>query len=333
MSGTSVQAAAETVARFARDYAALRDEIGRVIVGHEEVVQGALLSLFAGGHILLEGPPGTGKTLLVRTLAESLNLSFGRIQCTPDLMPADVVGTYLVTEEDGGKRDYTFRRGPVFANVLLADEVNRATPKTQSALLEAMQEHQVTAGDSTFPLPDPFVVLATENPIEMEGTYPLPEAQLDRFLLKVLVPQAGIQEMETILDRTTTEVQIEVRPVLDARRVLEMRALAREVPLGDRAKRWIAEVVNATRPEADAAPDAVRRFVRYGASARAAQALALCGKAMALADGRAAVAREDLREITHAALRHRMVLNFEAEAEGVRSEAIVEAVLSHVGKG
>ncbi|MDJ0976261.1 MAG: AAA family ATPase [Planctomycetota bacterium] len=333
MSGSSVQAAAETVARFARDHAALRAEIGRVIVGHAEVVQGALLSLFAGGHLLLEGPPGTGKTLLVRTLADALRLSFGRVQCTPDLMPADVVGTYLVTEDDEGSRDFTFRRGPVFANVLLADEVNRATPKTQSALLEAMQEHQVTAGDQTYPLPDPFIVLATENPIEMEGTYPLPEAQLDRFLLKVLVPQAGIEEIETILDRTTTEVETLVTPVLDASRVVEMQALAREVPLGERAKRWIAEVVTATRPDSDTAPDPVRRFVRYGASARAAQALALCGKVMALADGRAAVAREDLREITHAALRHRIVLNFEAEAEGVRTEAIVDAVLEHVGKG
>ncbi len=333
MSGSSVQAAAETVARFARDHAALRAEIGRVIVGHAKVVQGALLSLFAGGHLLLEGPPGTGKTLLVRTLADALRLSFGRVQCTPDLMPADVVGTYLVTEDDEGKRDFTFRRGPVFANVLLADEVNRATPKTQSALLEAMQEQQVTSGGKTFPLPDPFVVLATINPIEMEGTYPLPEAQLDRFLLKSFVPNAGPDEMETILDRTTAEVSTAVERVLDAERVRAMQQLTRSVPLGDRARTWITRLVHATRPDAEDAGPLTKRFVRYGASVRAAQALALCGKALALMAGRAAVAREDVRRIAHDALRHRIVLNFEAEAEGMRSEAIVDEALERVGAG
>ena len=332
MSTPGVQESAQAVARYAEDVATLRAQVGRVIVGMDGVVENALLCLFAGGHLLLEGVPGTGKTLLVRTIAEALHLEFGRVQCTPDLMPADVVGTYLVTEEEG-RREFQFRKGPVFANVLLADEVNRATPKTQSALLEAMQEHQVTSGGQTFPLPDPFVVLATINPIEMEGTYPLPEAQLDRFLLKSMVPNAGPAEMETILDRTTSEVRPTVERVLDAERVRAMQELTRTVPLGQRARTWITRLVHATRPDAPEAGPLTKRFVRYGASVRAAQALALCGKALALADGRAAVAREDVRRIAHDALRHRIVLNFEAEAEGMRSEAIVDEALERVGNG
>ena len=332
MSTPGVQESAQAVARYAEDVATLRDQVGRVIVGMDGVVENALLCLFSGGHLLLEGVPGTGKTLLVRTIAQALDLEFGRVQCTPDLMPADVVGTYLVTEE-AGRREFTFRKGPVFANVLLADEVNRATPKTQSALLEAMQEHQVTSGGQTFPLPDPFVVLATINPIEMEGTYPLPEAQLDRFLLKSMVPNAGPAEMETILDRTTSKATPTVERVLDAERVRAMQQLTRTVPLGDRARTWITRLVHATRPDAAEAGPLTKRFVRYGASVRAAQSLALCGKALALMAGRAAVAREDVRKIAHDALRHRIVLNFEAEAEGMRSEAIVDEALEIVGAG
>ncbi len=324
--------AAAAVAAYARDVARLRDEVARVIVGQQPVIDAAILALFAGGHLLLEGPPGTGKTLLVRTLAAALDLSLGRIQCTPDLMPADIVGTFLVEERDG-RREFSFRQGPVFANLVLADEVNRATPKTQSALLEAMQEHQVTAGGRTFPLPDPFVVLATVNPIEMEGTYPLPEAQLDRFLLKVLVPPAGPEEIETILLRTTGADVPAARTILDGARVRAMRDLARQVPLGGRVRTWVARLIAATRPDAPEAGPLVRRCVRYGASARAAQALVLGGKHLALAAERLAVARDDLRTLARSALRHRIVLSFEAESEGVSPDSLVDEALERAGKG
>ena len=333
MNPLTAKEATAAVKAYADDLGTLRSAIGQVIVGQAEVIESALLALFCNGHLLMEGVPGTGKTLLVRTLAAALHLDFGRVQCTPDLMPADVVGTHLVSEDEEGRREFVFREGPVFTNVLLADEINRATPKTQSALLESMQERQVTSGGRTFQLPDPFVVLATVNPIEMEGTYPLPEAQLDRFLLKCLVPSATAKEMETILERTTGEKAPPVQAVLAAERVREMQALTRMVPLGKRPMTWITKLVEATRPGSSLAGPQTRRFVRYGASARAAQALALGGKFLALAAGRAAVARDDVRTLAHAALRHRIVLNFEAEAEGITPEQIIEEALGKAGKG
>ena len=327
-----VAAAEREIAEFRRTYESLREAIARVIVGQRSVVEAALVTLFAGGHLLLEGAPGTGKTLLVRTLAKALELSFGRIQCTPDVMPADIVGTHWVAEE-GGRREYRFRKGPVFANVVLADEVNRATPKTQSALLEAMEERQVTVGGETLRLPSPFLVLATENPIEMEGTYPLPEAQLDRFLLKAMVPHPSAAEMETILDRNAGSTIPSIGPILDGPRVLAMQALVRRVVLGDRVKSYVARLVEATRPDAPDPSAKVKRFVRFGASPRAALALVLAGKVAALAAGRGNIAREDVRAFAASALRHRLVLNFEAEAEGVTTEAILADLLEHVGAG
>ncbi len=324
--------AAREIADFQRSLDAVKAMVGRVVVGHREVIDAALVAVFAGGHVLLEGVPGTGKTLLVRAIAKSLDVTFGRIQCTPDLMPADVVGTPWVSEESG-RREIRFRRGPVFTNVLLADEVNRATPKTQSALLEAMEERQVTAGGETHRLPAPFVVLATENPIEMEGTYPLPEAQLDRFMLKVLVRSANAGEIETILDRTTGADVPEATPVLDGPRVLAMQALVRRAILGDRVRAHVARLVEATRPDGPDSPPLVRKYVRYGASARAALSLVLTGKVLALSAGRPQVSRDDVRSLARAALRHRLVLNFEGQAEGITPDAILDEVLTHVGAG
>ena len=307
-------------------------EVGKYIVGQREVVRHVLVCLVAGGHVLLEGVPGLGKTMLVRTLAQVLDLEFARIQFTPDLMPADIVGTDILEEAGDGRREFRFQPGPVFTNLLLADEINRATPKTQSALLEAMQERTVTVANRSYPLEPPFLVLATQNPIEMEGTYPLPEAQLDRFLFKVNVEYPSSQELVEILNRTTREVEPEVDVVAGGEAVLAMGALARQVPAASPVADYAARLTIATHPEGDTAPDMVRRYVRYGSSPRGAQALILGGKVTALLAGRYNVAFDDLRAVAPAALRHRILLNFEGQAEGVSADDVVEEVVRAVAE-
>ncbi|HUY87685.1 MAG TPA: MoxR family ATPase [Pirellulales bacterium] len=316
--------------RFRQDYDALRREIGKVIVGNDEIVDGTLTALVAGGHVLLEGVPGLGKTLLVRTLADALHLKFQRVQFTPDLMPADLIGTNVVLETPEGGKRFEFQPGPLFANVVLADEINRATPKTQSALLEAMQEHSVTVAGRTHKLPQPFFVMATQNPLEMEGTYPLPEAQLDRFHSKLLVRFPNSAEIETILDRTTEVASPKAEPVLDGARILELQKLARQIPIADEVRRWGIAVVLATHPENERAAPKSRSFVRYGASPRGAQAMILAAKIRAIMDHRYHVARDDLRAVAPAVLRHRLILNFEGQAEGIQPDAVVENVLESV---
>jgi MoxR-like ATPase len=293
-------------------------------------VEEALLSLLVGGHVLLEGPPGVGKTLLCRTLAASLALGFRRLQCTPDLLPSDVTGTPVLVPGSSPPR-FEFAEGPIFTNVLLLDEVNRATPKTQAAFLEAMEEGAVTAGGSTRRLPDPFFVLATQNPIEMEGTYPLPEAELDRFLVKSHVPAPCVEDLEEIVRRTAGGATASVAAVLDAEALRKLRAAVRNVALAPALLRRLAEVVAATHPSGPGAPEGVRRFVRWGASPRAARALALLGKARAARAGRAHVAFEDLRRVALPALRHRLVLAFEAEAEGVSADAVLAPLVERLG--
>jgi MoxR-like ATPase len=312
--------------------ARIEAEVGKVIVGQREVIRHTLICLIAGGHALLEGVPGLGKTMLVRTLARVLDLKFARIQFTPDLMPADIVGTDILEESGDGRREFRFQPGPVFTNLLLADEINRATPKTQSALLEAMQERTVTVANRSYPLGPPFLVLATQNPIEMEGTYPLPEAQLDRFLFKINVAFPSSEELVEILDRTTGEAEPQVALVADGATVLAMGRLARQVPVASPVSDYAARLVVATHPAGDAAPEAVRKYVRYGASPRAAQALILGGKVTALLAGRYNVAFEDLRAVALAALRHRVLLNFEAQAEGVGASDVVAEVVRVVAE-
>jgi MoxR-like ATPase len=316
--------------QFADTYRRITDEVRRVIVGHDEILEGVLLCLLTESHTLLEGVPGIGKTLLVRTLAEALDLEFRRIQFTPDLMPADIVGTNVIVETLEGRRDWEFRAGPVFGNLILADEINRATPKTQSALLEAMQERSVTVAGVTRRLAEPFLVLATQNPLEMEGTYPLPEAQLDRFMLKLLMRVPGQAEISEIVARTTGRHLPHAARAADAAAVLAMRDLAREVPAASHVRDYAAALVLATHPERPDAPALVKKYVRYGASPRGAQAMVLGGKVLALVAGRYNVAFEDLRRMARPALRHRLILNFEAEAEKVDPDQIVEDVLKHV---
>jgi len=315
---------------FRASYETLRSEIGKVIVGQDEIVESTLIALFAGGHVLLEGVPGLGKTLLVRTLAEALDLSFNRIQFTPDLMPADILGTNIVMETAGGRREFQFQNGPVFAHLLLADEINRATPKTQSALLEAMQEHQVTAGGEMRRLGEPFFVLATQNPIDQEGTYPLPEAQLDRFFFKLLVGYPSASDLTEVLNRTTENRSVDVSRVLDRERLLELMGVIRQVPVATHVKDYAVRLVMASHPKTETAVPIASQYLRFGSSPRGAQTLLLAGKVRALTQGRFNVSFEDVETVALPALRHRFILNFEAEAEGITTDHVATDILRSV---
>ena len=314
---------------FAERARAIEGEVGKVIVGQEALVRHTLTGLLANSHVLLEGVPGLGKTLLVRTIADVLDCTFNRIQFTPDLMPADITGTNILIEENGS-RIFRFQPGPVFANLVLADEINRATPKTQSSLLEAMQEHQVSVARQRYPLDPPFFVLATQNPLEMEGTYPLPEAQLDRFMFKVLVPFPSEEDLVRIVDRTTGADTPTAAKVCTATEVVEMQRLARSVPIAPHVTAYAVSIVAATHPDQGRAPELVREYVRYGASPRGAQALVAAGKITALLEGRFNVSIDDIRSVALPALRHRVLLNFEGEAEGITTEAVVRTILDSV---
>ncbi|MCC6993272.1 MAG: MoxR family ATPase [Deltaproteobacteria bacterium] len=318
---------AALVQAFQADVQRLLGEIGQVIVGHEEIVRGAVMSLLAGGHALLEGVPGLGKTMLVKTIAEALDLNFSRVQFTPDLMPADILGTNMIVEDERGSKYFDFQRGAIFANIVLADEINRATPKTQSALLEAMQEQRVTVAKQTFVLEPPFFVLATQNPLEMEGTYPLPEAQLDRFFMKLKVEFPTREHLHTILDRTTAAENPHARKIVTRERILEMKELVRRVPVARPVQDFAVRVLEATHPESPSATPASKKYVRFGSSPRGAQSILLGAKISALMNGRFAVACDDIRKVAPACLRHRIILNFEGEAEGVSTDQIVAEIL------
>ena len=306
---------------------AVRDEIGKVIVGHETVVEGALIALVAGGHVLLEGVPGLGKTTLLRTLGEAMHLKYSRIQFTPDLMPGDILGSMLMQSGPEGVKSLRFEPGPIFAHLVLADEINRATPRTHSALLEAMQEKTVTSGTETYRLEDPFLVMATQNPLEMEGTYPLPEAQLDRFLLKIVVTYPKREEMVTIVERTMSAQKPDVRQVVDRGQILEIRARAQEVLVAPHVRDYAIDLVLATHPTESHAHEAAKKYIRYGASPRGAQALINCGRVRALARGRMNVSSDDIRELALPALRHRIILNFDAHAAGQTEDDVLRTIL------
>src|SRR5438105_6753616 len=327
MSAAEMQQRAE---EFRKEYARVQSEIGKVIVGHSEIVHGVLTCLFVGGHALLEGVPGLGKTLLVRTLSEALDLKFNRIQFTPDLMPADIIGTNIISESPDGKRVFSFQPGPIFAQIVLADEINRATPKTQSALLEAMQEHSVTVGGTIHRLEEPFFVMATQNPIEQEGTYPLPEAQLDRFFFKLIVQYSTRAEMGVILDRTTKGEFPRPSQVMDGHQIRQWQQLIREVLVAPPVQDYAIRLVLATHPQGEFAAAATNKFIRCGASPRGAQALVLAAKVRALLEGRYNVSFEDIRKVYLPGLRHRILLNFEAQAENIAPDTILMDVLNEV---
>ena len=336
----------EEIERFKRDFNDLSEEIGKEIVGHTDIIEAVLIAFFANGHVLLEGVPGLGKTLLVKSLSKVLGFDFKRIQFTPDLMPADIIGTQIVIERSEGRKEFEFSAGPLFSNVILADEINRATPKTQSAMLEAMEERQVTVAGRTHKLQEPFFVLATQNPIEMEGTYPLPEAQMDRFFFKLNLSFPNFSELKDILRQTTVNEKYMIKPILDPnealKRVTEMRRLVRDVLVSSRVEDYITNIVMATHPnskdtgnpksDGGNVTDYVSRYITYGSSPRGAQAIVLAAKVMALLDNRANISYDDVDKIAVSALNHRILLNFEAEADNMKSQDIIEKILEKINR-
>lgn len=325
--GKSIEKDAE---EFAQRYKAVRDQLGRVIVGHSDIVHGVLTCLFVGGHCLLEGVPGLGKTLLVRTLAETLDLDFSRIQFTPDLMPADILGTNMVVETLEGKRTFEFQKGPLFTQICLADEINRATPKTQSAMLETMQEQKVSIAGKVFPMKLPFFVMATQNPIEQEGTYPLPEAQLDRFFFKLVVGYSNREELAAIIDRTTRGVSVKPEKVMDGTEILRWQQLVREVIIAPHVQDYIVRLTLATHPNGPFAQPVTNQYLRWGSSPRGAQTVTLAAKVRALLSGRYNVSFDDIRRVYLPAMRHRVILNFEAAAEGIEPDQVLTEIVKKV---
>ncbi len=329
MGAAPQQSPDQRVAEFQRVFSRVEGEVGRVIVGHREGIRKLLTALFAGGHVLIEGVPGLGKTLMVKAASEVLGLSFKRIQFTPDLMPSDIIGTQVLTESDG-RREFVFKPGPIFAHMVLGDEINRATPKTQSAVLEAMEERQVTVFGQTYPLDPPYIVLATQNPIELEGTYPLPEAQMDRFLFKVVIGSPRPEELREILNRTTGATAYKIQPIFDraiaAKRIEDLKMLVREVMVAEPVERYVISIITACTPSSPAASPEVSQYLRFGPSPRGAQALILCGKVNALLAGRVSVSYEDIEDAIIPSLRHRLLRNFQAEAENVATEQLLEQV-------
>lgn len=315
------------IKHFAEQFYQIEKEIGRSIIGQKDIIRGVLICMIAGGNVLLEGLPGLGKTQLVKTIGKVLDLEFSRIQFTPDLMPADVVGTNIIVKKADGGSEFQFQKGPVFANIVLADEINRATPKTQSAMLEAMQEKTVTVGNTTYQLPQPFFVLATQNPLEMEGTYPLPEAQMDRFMCKLDVKFPSHQELAQIVALTTGAEEKEIDKVCDGQRLLEMREIAKHVPIAKPVADYAMDLILKGHPESEAAPEITKKYVRYGASPRGAQAIITAARIQALLEGRYNVAFEDIQKMAYPTLRHRLFLNFEALADGVTADTLLHTLL------